>query len=212
MVVKITVGKPIEATGEKEPKTEEVKDIVFTDITEEYKFAATAIEELAKKGIINGVGNGKYAPEKEFTRAEFCKVMVETLGYDKVQYTSKFTDVKANDWFAPYVQAAVETGLFKGYTDGTFKPNQTITRQEIAKVVGRGAVIAEVVPQAKLEKFVMGKSKYQDKDLVPNWAEHEVAWLESQGVFADIATEKFEPTKVINRAEAAVIVYNALFK
>ncbi|MCF6465515.1 S-layer homology domain-containing protein [Clostridium sp. Cult2] len=217
MVVKITVGEAIEATEdekpvEEEPKPEEVKDIVFTDITAEYEFAARAIDELAKKGIIDGIGNNKYAPEKEFTRAQFCKIMVEALGYDKVEYTGEFTDVKAEDWFAPYVQAAINNGLFTGYTDGTFRPDQPIIRQEIAAVAGRAAVIAEIVPQAKMDKFVMEKSNFADKDLIPDWAENEVAWLEAQGVFENVATDNFEPEKIVNRAEAAVIVYNALFQ
>lgn len=216
MVVKITVGDAIELTEkakpvEEEPKAEE-KEIVFTDITEKYAYAAKAIEELAKKGIIDGVGNGLYAPEREFTRAQFCKIMVEALGYEQVEYTGGFTDVKAGDWFAPYVQTAVESGLFEGYDNGTFKPNKPIVRQEMAAVVGRGAVLAEVVEQARMDKFVMEKSNYKDKDLVPEWAAHQVAWLEDQDVFSNVAVEKFEPTKVVNRAEAALIVYNTLFR
>ena len=213
MVVKMTVGEATEdATEEAKTAEKEAKEVVFTDITEEYKFAETAIQELSKKGIIDGVGNGKYAPEKEFTRAQFCKVIVEALGYEKVEYTDKFTDVKANDWFAPYVQAAVETGLFEGYSDGSFKPDKAITRQEIAAVAGRGAVLAEVVSQEQINKFKMEKSDYKDKDLVPEWTAKEVAWLEVQKVFVDIATENFQPEKVVNRAEAAVVVYNTLFK
>lgn len=220
MVVKITIGEATEADVsveepvEEEPaeETEEVIDIVFTDITEEYKFAETAIYELAKKGIISGVGEGKYAPDEEFTRAQFCTIMVQALNYESAEYTDGFSDVKVYDWFAPYVQAAVNNGLFSGYTDGTFKPNKPINREEMASVAGRAAVLAGVVDQAKMDKFVMEKSKYLDKDLVSDWAANEVAWLEAQEVFTDIATENFEPTKVVNRAEAAVIVYNTLFK
>lgn len=217
MVVKITVGEATEETDEskpveKEPAPEKKEEIAFTDITEEYKFAETAIQELVEKGIVDGVGGGKYAPEQEFTRAQFCKIMVEALGHEKGEYTGKFTDVKANDWFAPYVQAAVETGLFEGYSDGSFKPDKAITRQEIAAVAGRGAVLAEVVSQEKMDKFVMEKSKYKDKELVPDWAAKEVAWLEAEEVFSDIAAEDFQPEKLVNRAEAAVVVYNTLFK
>lgn len=216
MVVKIMVGEATEEADEvepveEEPVPEEKEDIVFTDITEEYKFAEAAIQELVEKGIVDGIGGGKYAPEQEFTRAQFCKIMVEALGYEKGEYTDKFTDVKANDWFAPYVQAAVEIGLFNGNPDGSFKPDKAITRQEMAAVAGRGAVLAEVVSQEKMDKFVMEKSNYKDKDLVSQWAAKEVAWLEAEGVFADIATENFQPEKVVNRAEAAVVVYNTLF-
>ncbi len=57
-----------------------------------------------------------------------------------------------------------------------------------------------------------GKVKFEEQGFVSHWAASQVAWLEAEGVFADIAEEKFEPAKVVNRAEAAVIVYNTLFK
>ncbi len=231
LVVEITVGEAIEPTEpseteepaeaeepiEEEETVEEVEEKdpikeVFTDLTEEFEFAVEAIQDLYNRGIMEGIGNNKFAPEREFTRAEFCKVMVEALGYEIVEYKGIFTDVKEDDWFADYVQTAYEKGLFKGYTDGSFRPNNKITRQEMAAVAGRGAVIAEKVSEEKMNKFVMEKSNFLDKDAVADWAEHEVAWLEAQGVFKEIAPEYFEPEKLVNRAEAAVVIYNTLFK
>ena len=214
--IKVTAAEPaveepvVEEPVEEEP-AEEMPAIEFTDITEEYAYAEAAIMAMAEKGIINGMGDGIYAPEKEFTRAQFAKIMVESLGYEMGEYDGSFSDVTAEAWYAPYVQAAVDNGLFTGYTDGTFMPDKVINRQEIAAVAGRGAVMGGVVDQAKLEKFVMEKSNFMDKESVPEWAANEVAWLEEQGVFAEVAGENFEPVKVVNRAEAAVIVYNTLF-
>jgi len=220
LVVNITVGQAIDKVGEtveeptesEEKPVGEIEEIVFTDITEEYKFAETAIYELAKKGIIKGVGDGKFAPGEEFTRAQFCTIMVQALGYEIGEYSNSFKDVNANDWFAPYVEAAVREGLFAGYTDGTFRPNQKISREELATVVGRAAVLAGKVEQEKMNKFVMEKSNFEDKGEVSSWAANQVAWLEAQGVFKGVAEGKFEPKKVVNRAEAALIVYNTLFK
>lgn len=215
-VNKIEIGEATEEAEdtkvETEEPAEEVEAIVFTDITEEFKFAETAIQELAKKGIINGMGNGLFAPEGEFTRAQFCKIVVEALNIEQAEYKDSFTDVKSADWFAKYVQAAVDTGLFKGYDDNSFKPEQVISRQEMAVVVARAAVQADKVKQEKMDKFTMDKSEFVDKADVPAWAENEVAWLESEGSFSDIATENFQPAKVVNRAEAATVVYNTLFK
>lgn len=214
LVVRITVGEAmVPAQSEEEKPVEEISaEYIFTDITEEFEFAKKAIQHLYSRGIIEGVGNNIYAPEREFTRAQFCKIMVEALGYEKVKYKGAFTDVKETDWFADYVQTAYEHGLFDGYGDGSFRPNQPINRQEMAAVAGRGAVIAGIVDRAKMDEFVMEKSNYLDKELVPDWVAHEVAWLEAQGVFAEIAEHYFEPKKVVNRAEAAVVIYNTLFK
>ncbi|GFN34746.1 S-layer homology domain-containing protein [Tepidimicrobium xylanilyticum] len=219
LVVRITVGEAIEQAEESvkeltKPEIEpvkEIEEIVFTDITEEYKFAETAIYELAKRGIVSGVGNNIFAPGDVFTRAQFCKIAVEAIGYELEEYSGNFTDVKAENWFAPYVEAAVREGLFTGYTDGTFRPDKEITREELAAVVGRAAVLAGLVDQEKMNKFVMEKTSFEDKDEVSSWAANQVAWLDAQGVFKGVAEEKFEPKKVVTRAEAALIVYNALF-
>jgi len=191
---------------------EEVAPVEFTDITEEFAYAEEAINALAGKGIVDGVGDDKYAPEDFFTRAQFAKIMVLSLGYEPVEYQGGFSDVSAEDWEANYVQAAVDAGIFEGYPDGTFGPDNVITRQEIAAVAARGAVTAEVVSQAKLDKFVMEKSADLDKDSVPDWAANEVAWLEAEGIFEDFAVENFEPTLEVDRAQAAVVVYKTLLQ
>lgn len=210
-VNKIEVGESIEDSEEEEEEVE-TKDIMFTDITNEYKYAEKAIQELAKKGIVSGVGNNKFDPAGEFTREQFCKIIVETLGIEEVEYKGGFADVKPTDWSANYIQAAVEEGLFQGYPEGVFMPKKVINRQEMALVVGRAAVMAEVVKQDKMDKFVMEKSKFADKDTVPNWVATQVAWLEAEGAFNDIARNNFEPSKAVNRAEAATVVYNILVK
>jgi len=207
---KITVGEAITAVGETAPVESET--VTFTDITEEYKFAEEAINGLVTKGVVSGMGNGLYAPQDEFTRAQFCKMIVMGLNLEQKEYAGGFSDVAIDAWYAPYVQAAVESGLFKGNTDGTFQPDKKINRQEMAVVASRASVKMEKVSDVKLAKFVMEKSNYLDKEAVSEWAANSVAWLESEGVFVNVAAEKFEPTKNVNRAEAAVVVFRTLFK
>lgn len=224
LINKITVGEaeaveeeeapeeePIEPIEEETEETEETEEVTFTDITEEYKFAEAAIYDLAKRGIIDGMGGGLYAPGNEFTREQFCKIIVVALEYELKEYEGAFSDIDDDRWSAPYVQAAVDSGLFVGYPDGTFLPEKVITRQEMALVAARAAVAKGLVEQAKVDKFVMEKSDYIDKEDVADWAGNAVAWLEAQDVFAEIAVEKFEPARNVNRAEAALVVFNTLF-
>lgn len=212
MVVEIVpiIGQD-SAEEEEEETTEPVMDAGFTDITEEFLYAKDAINYLAGKEIIDGVGDNKYMPEGNLTRAQFSKIMVLSLELDLVEYKGGFEDVAPDAWYATYVQTAVDNGIFQGYPDNMFMPDGQLTRAQIAAVAGRAAVSAEKVEQAKLEKFVMEKSDFMDKDSVPEWAENEVAWLEAEGVFKDIASDNFMPTKIVNRAEAAAVVYNTLF-
>lgn len=220
----ITIGEAIEVveetttpetttTTETPTTTETTTDAVsFTDITDEYKFAEEAINELVEKGVVKGMGNGLYMPQGEFTRAQFCTMMVMGMNLEQKDYTGGFSDIASGDWHAKYVQAAVEAGLFKGNTDGTFLPDKTITRQEMASVAARAAVKLDKVSEQKLAKFVMDKSAYADKSEVAEWAGSSVAWLEAEGVFVDITGDNFEPAKNVNRAEAAVVVFRTLFK
>lgn len=125
LINKITIGESVVSEEEPsdevpvtEPTEEEVTEsISFTDITDEYKFAEAAIYDLAKRQIIDGVGGGLYAPEKEFTREQFCKIVVAALGYDLKEYEGAFSDISKERWSAPYVQAAVDSGLFIGNPD-----------------------------------------------------------------------------------------------
>jgi DMSO/TMAO reductase YedYZ molybdopterin-dependent catalytic subunit len=222
----VTVYKKVETPGERNTvykmietielnPIETVVDVEaanFTDITEAFTYAQTAINTLAENGIVNGIGDNQYAPEQSFTRGEFAKIMILALGYEPVQYKGDFSDVSAEDWEADYVQGAVDNGIFTGYPDGTFRPDAIITRQEIAAVTARGAVTLGLVSQEKLDKFVMEKSNYLDKDSVPEWAENEVAWLEAEGIFEDFIVESFEPTVAVDRAQAAVVVYKTLMQ
>lgn len=208
-----TVYKMIETIALNPVETVEVfGDANFSDITEAFTYAQASINALADKGIVNGIGDDKYAPDQSFTRGEFAKIMILSLGYEPTEYKGGFSDISTEDWEADYVQEAVDRGIFTGYPDETFRPDAIITRQEIAAVTARGAVTLELVSQEKLDKFVMEKSDYLDKASVPEWAENEVAWLEAQGIFEDFIVESFEPTVEVNRAQAAVVVYKTLMQ
>jgi hypothetical protein len=217
LVVAITpsIDDDCNATVEDEETTEPAEEVAvdktFTDITEEFMYAEDAINLLAGKEIINGMGDNKYSPEGKLTRAQFAKIMVLSLELELVDYKGGFEDVAADKWYATYVQTAFDNGIFKGMSDTTFAPDGELTRVEIATVAGRAAVTAGKVEQAKQDKFTMDKSAFADKDMVQEWAANEVAWLEAEGVFKDIATDNFMPTQIVNRAEAAAVVYNTLF-
>ena len=201
-----------EVEAVEEPEVVEGVEMTFTDITAAYAFAEEAIADMVNRGVISGVGNNLFAPGDSLTRAQIATIMVKSLGIEPTPYQGGFADVAAGDWFAPYVQAAADVGLFSGYPDGTFKPNQVINRQEIAVVAGKAAVETGKVEKERMAKFVMEKSDYADKDAVASWAGNQVAWLEAQGVFEGVAAASFEPVKVVNRAEAVVVIYNTLFK
>ncbi len=120
--------------------TDEARDL-FWSTTNEYSDVAAdqwfnnAISTLSNAGIINGYEDGSFRPNNPITRAEFSKIAVSFFSYVDEEYQGLFPDVPADKWYALYVEAAKELGLINGYEDGTFRPEQNITRAEACTIV-----------------------------------------------------------------------------
>ena len=109
--------------------------VQFSDVPADAWYA-TAVNTLASLGIVNGIGNNQFAPERQITRAEFT-VIAMRFGKLDTSGSNIFTDVKADDWFYDQVVGAIKYGWIGGYADGTFRPNNTITRAEVTTIVNR---------------------------------------------------------------------------
>jgi len=112
-------------------------EAVFTDM--ESHWAKNYAEALQRRGIVKGRSKGVYAPDDVLNRAEFTKIAIEAIGEtvlstDELEDTY-FPDVPLYAWYAPYVNKAYELGLIKGYSDGTFRPEQPIKRVEAVKIM-----------------------------------------------------------------------------
>ncbi|MDD4781437.1 MAG: S-layer homology domain-containing protein, partial [Tissierellia bacterium] len=97
-----------------------------------------AINALVALDVVDGYEDGTYRPEKTITRAEMAKLLVEALGYGKLTEGAKsgFSDTQ-NHWADKWVAIASGTNLVVGYPDGTFKPDQVISYNEVLTMVIR---------------------------------------------------------------------------
>ena len=97
---------------------------------------ATPVNVMAELGIVNGVGDDKFEPNREITRAEFTTM---AMRFAKVPSggVNIFTDVAPSDWFYSYVVNSIQYGWIEGYGDGTFRPDRLITRAEVTTIVNR---------------------------------------------------------------------------
>jgi hypothetical protein len=106
----------------------------FNDISNDFQFEKS-ISWMEKNGVIEGFEDGGFHPEACVTRAEFLKVLYTTLEVDVSEADgTKFSDVKADDWFENFVGHAAETGAINGYPDGTFGPNKCVNNAEAYKI------------------------------------------------------------------------------
>ena len=107
----------------------------FDDVPEGAWYA-TPVNVMAELGIVDGVGDDKFEPNREITRAEFTTM---AMRFAKVPSggVNIFTDVAPSDWFYSYVVNSIQYGWIEGYGDGTFRPDRLITRAEVTTIVNR---------------------------------------------------------------------------
>jgi hypothetical protein len=174
----------------------------FTDVTpDNFGWARETIETLAGAGILGGVDGARFEPERSLTRAEFASLLVKALALKENGEPGKlFSDVSASSWYAGAVAAAAGAGLLQGYGDGTFRPEQKVTREEIAAVLAR---VKDLKPAGE-------KLSFRDSARISPWAQEAVAAAAAQGLVKGFPDGTFRPDAPAARAEAAVMVYRVL--
>ncbi|MBU0687194.1 MAG: PorV/PorQ family protein [Candidatus Margulisbacteria bacterium] len=170
----------------------------FDDVSANY-WAIRPIAFISTFGIIEGYPDNTYKPEQPITRAELVTLLVKTISLElPATPEAFFTDVKSNQWYAPYITLAAETGLVEGYPDGTFKPKKTLTRAEGITILTRFAKIGQVrIPEP-----------LPFPDLTEtHWAIEFIRKAKAVGMLVFIEKQNFNPNVPFLRSEAAEILY-----
>ncbi|CEP97544.1 S-layer-like domain-containing protein [[Clostridium] sordellii] len=108
----------------------------FNDISNDY-WAKNEVNYLASKGLFNGYEDGTFRPENPITRAEVATILVRSNGDIKQKFKKVFPDIDDSHWASKYIEKAAELGYMLGYEDGSFKPDQVITRGETVVTLNR---------------------------------------------------------------------------
>ncbi|MFR3559760.1 MAG: ZmpA/ZmpB/ZmpC family metallo-endopeptidase [Paraclostridium sordellii] len=108
----------------------------FNDISSDY-WAKNEVNYLASKGLLNGYEDGTFRPENPITRAEVATILVRSNGDIKQKFKKIFPDIDDSHWANKYIEKAAELGYMLGYEDGSFKPDQVITRGETVVTLNR---------------------------------------------------------------------------
>jgi hypothetical protein len=188
-------------------KTEEhqvrvVRYVKFADVPEDY-WALVPIERLATKSLIEGYPNGTFMPERALSRAELATLLVRSKGTEPAAATGNvFSDVPASHWAARYVKVALDMGLVKGYPDGSFKPNNRITRTEGVAVMAR----FDQLPT----QTALNSAPYPDLT-ASFWGTPFIASAKAAGMLEYIGNNNFEPRRELSRAEAIDIMSKTSF-
>jgi len=168
-----------------------------------------AIEALYAREIIHGRSATEriFAPDATLTRAEFAAIITRGLGLP-TQTTSVFADVPQGSWFHAPVGTAFFYGLVNGTSPTTFNPQGTITRQEAAVMILRGARLSGLDTRLSAAQIQQILGQFGDHSAVGNWAREAVAFCYHAGILDN--TGDIRPQVPISRAEIAEMLYRLL--
>ena len=177
------------------------KDVTFSDIVGHTN--QTAIEALASRGIINGIGSGRFAPDDTMTRAQFAAIVVRSLGLVPA-YRGTFSDVAQSAWHAAYVDTAAAYGIVDGIGSGLFAPGAVISRQDAAVMLVRAAKLCGIDTKTDASSADADK----DHDKISAYAVDAVNVCRDLSILKN--TEKLEPQLPVIRAEVAQMLCDLL--
>lgn|GEM_PF-2931782 len=211
--VKITRSSPVTPPAAEPEEPEEPKSVGlitckptdegashFGDMTGHW--AEQTVRDAYGCGIVHGFNDGTFRPEGHVTRAEFVTMLMNAVKgeADPAGAESGFSDeATIPAWAAQAIAGAQAFGIVNGYADGSFRPNEQVTRSELATMLAKAAGIKPVEP----EKV---KGLFFDAEDIPSWAAGYVAALQEAGMLQGRGDGKFEPSGQATRAEAAVLL------
>jgi len=161
-------------------------------------WAATSINELAKCGVVNGFPDGTFLPGQAVTRAQFVKMLSLALQWPTAEKAPAFKD-NIPAWASSAVAEAVANGVVSGYPDGSFGPDVSISRSDMAVMIDRALSLQETVETLK----------YKDAGSISDYARTAVAKASSAGLIQGEGG-LFRPKDGATRAETAVVISRLL--
>ena len=185
----------------------------FVDVPTTH-WAYNVIKTAKTNGYINGYGDGKlFGPDDSIKRADFVCVLYNMAGCPKIDGTNwtdgmefdlSFADVNKRAYYAPALAWAEDAGIVNGYPDGSFKPSNSISRQEALCMLANYAdAMGDFAAPADADALL---AKYADGAKTASWAKDCVAWAVSEKIAGN--GKALNPTGKITRAEVAAIAVN----
>jgi len=176
----------------------------FSDVSFSY-WARPFIQRLAQQNVIAGFPDGTFKPEQPVTRAQFAALINQAFSQPAERSARNFSDVSANYWAQAAIQNAYRSGFLSGYPDGSFRPNQPITRTEaIVSLINGLGLRATGSIDAALDA-------YQDENQIPSYARDELAAATQRTIVVNYPdSDFFSPLESATRADISGFIYQTL--
>lgn len=192
----------VEETTVIETQTQSTSEkVTFSDINQ-YPWAINAIENLATKKIVNGIGNGMFNPSANVKRADFIIMLLNALNLD-TQFDDNFSDVSKDKYYYNALGKAKALGIANGLGNNVYNPEGYISRQDMMVLAKRAMELKEKLEKGNIDVL----ERFADCDLISAYAEESLATMVNAGIVNGTGN-KIEPRNYTTRVQAAVIIYN----
>ena len=178
------------------------ESVEFSDM-QGFDWAAEAVNELSRRGVVSGDGTGRFNPANNVTREEFAKMLVSAFNlYDENSITA-FEDVSQDAWYYSYVASAQANGVVSGMSQTQFGIGMSITRQDMAVMLKR---VYDMAGVGNAE----ASSTFTDYNDIADYAKEAVGVLCGAGILNGIDDGSFAPRDSVTRAQSARAIYALL--
>lgn len=200
------VGDNRAPSKEEEETTEAEAELPFTDIAGTY-WARDAVAYVYTNGLMNGTSATVFSPEVTTTRGMIVTILHRLEKEPAAKAAAAFPDVAEGSYCAAAVAWAAENGIVNGYADGTFAPDQTITREQLAAILYRYA-------KYKGQDVSVGEDtnilSYKDAFTISEYAVPAIQWACGEGILTGKAGGVLDPRGSATRAQVATILMRYL--
>lgn len=184
--------------------------IEFSDAANHW--SKQAVNNMGSRMVIDGTGSGKFSPDRDITRAEFAAIVVRGLGLKPERGATPFPDVRTTDWYNGVVNTAHAYGLVSGFADGTFRPNDKITREQAMVILAKAMNITGLGDKLAAQSAEAVLRPFADAAEVSAWAQSGVADSVQAGLVTGRSASALAPQAYMTRAEVAALVERLLQK
>lgn len=172
----------------------------------EEDWAYPGIRYCSDRGYMNGDSEGNFNQDGKLTRGMVATVLYNVAGKPATEFKSSFTDVSNGNWAAIPITWGVNSGVFKGYGDGTFGKDDNVTREQLAVMMYH---FAKYSGRTRDNRGDLGV--YADGDQVSSWAKDAFSWAVGNKVLSGAKIDGvlyLNPKGDASRAECATIIKN----
>lgn len=194
-------------TPSRQPSQTPTPTPLFDDVTTGYVFYPF-IERLVQDGIVNGYGDGDFKPELDVTRGAMAKFIKNAFGFTTDISCGDFTDVDASHTFYEAITTLKCAGVIGGFADGTFRPEQTVTRGQAMKFVMEGLRRRE--GDNDYYRYTGTEERYTDVSSTNVFYEYIMAASDpSVGIVSGFSDNTFQPGRTTTRGAMSKMIDNA---